>query len=222
MNKPFSCADCPMYETGHGFVLDWGDPRTAKIMLQLEAPGATEITYSLERTQNKPREQILSDRIELERRSEFYDFPRVHYTTGVALVGRSWLLLEAWVLRPYRIKREDCYISNTLRCVLKSGAYPTGKTRVGAESFCRQYDLPFKPDLYFIGPHPAAIFQDMTMLPILRNTFRKVADCVAQGLKPCVLLGEKAAAQRLGSKRSSMRKLHGAYWWAEKGPKVLI
>ncbi len=185
--QPKSCEGCPCFGKSKGFVLGSGDPKTAKYAVVLESPGIQEISYRA-----NPEEVAI-------RRRDYPEMDERWLKLGVPIVGPTGNALEWWVWPRLGIKREDCYIDNTIRCLAPKGKngeqYPKGEERKAAELHCRQYDRigKFAPDTAVVSIHPASILREITPLPLLVKDFEKVRDFTAQGRRVLTLLGGKAA-----------------------------
>jgi uracil-DNA glycosylase len=190
-----------MYGKAKGFVLGCGSPEKAKYAIILEAPGRDEISFSLK---PNPSRAFLSTGVECDRELEIRkrDYPEIddrYLRLGVPVVGATGAALQFWIWPKLGIKREECYIDNTIRCLAPKGkngeAYPTGEDRKEAELHCRQYDRigKFAPDTAVVSLHPASILREITPLPLLVKDFEKVRDFTNQGRRVLTLLGGKAA-----------------------------
>lgn len=192
-SQPKECFDieCPLAGVGTGFVLDSGDPKTARVALQLEAPGKDELIYE-------------ADDEEVQRRRERFPSLDVSFIRrGVPVVGRAGGILWGWGLAPVQITRRDVFVANTLRCLppkIKDSPYPTGNVRKKAEACCRQWDRwdEYKPTVALVNIHPAAIAREPAPLPLMIKTFSKAKHFAAQGERPLVLCGGKAVKVWLG------------------------
>lgn len=201
--QPKSCFECgcPLAGKAKGFTLGCGDPRTAKYAIILEAPGKDEVAFSLK---PNPARSFLStgdecDRELAIRKRDYAEIDSRYIRLGVPVVGATGAALQFWVWPKLGIKREECYIDNTIRCLPPKGkngeAYPTGEDRKEAEKLCRQYDRigDFKPDVAVVSIHPASILREITPLPLLVKDFEKVRDFTSQSRRVVTLLGGKAA-----------------------------
>jgi uracil-DNA glycosylase len=226
-NKPDSCAGCPLYETGKGFVLGCGNPQTAKYAVILESPGQQEVQFTL--TPNAHR-SFLSTKEECEeeiatRQRDYPELSNGSIRTGVPAVGSTGLALQHWIWGKVGIRREDVFIDNTIRCLPPKGksgaAYPTGETKKAAEQHCRQYDRihRFRPDTVVFSLHPAGILREITPLPLAIKDFEKVRDFTQHGRRVLTLLGGKStqAFMRYGSNITKWRGHYAALAenWAE-------
>lgn len=203
--QPPTCANCPLYGVGKGFVLGSGDPAKAKYAVILEAPGREEISFQLRPNPNRAFLQTTGEcekEVALRRR----DYPGMEerwLRTGVPAVGATGMALQFWIWQKLGIRREEVYVDNVLRCLppkQKSGeAYPTGDVRKEAERCCRQYDRigTFRPDTAIVSLHPAGLLREITPLPLAVKDFEKVRDFTAQGRRVVALLGGKAASAYL-------------------------
>ncbi|MDE1940629.1 MAG: hypothetical protein KGI66_00730 [Patescibacteria group bacterium] len=198
LSKPSSCAACPLASISTGFSLDWGDPKRAKLAIQLMGPGRDEIAHTTRTKETKLTKE------ELERRLRMYPSVEARFrTVGCALVGPSWSLFSQWVVSKFNLSRDDLYITNTLRCLPPKNRlgdhYPIGKDRELAETICRQYDRlnVFAPTVAYITFHPAALLRDVTPLPLLLRTVEKAKAALANGERPLILMGQHAMKQRL-------------------------
>ncbi len=220
VDKPDTCAACPLYRKAKGFALDYGDPRRCRFVVQLEQPGKSEIMYAFAAGQFG-----VLDQHELARRKTDYpDVGERYLKNGAALIGKSWSLISQWVFARLGIRRDDLFITNTLRCF--SPEYPTGDDRKIAEAYCRQYDRLHlycggTPDalaseqLVIIGIHPAAVLRDVTLLPLLIRSAEKAADGARAGAKTILLLGGKAVRSYLGY-FDAVSKYQGHYTWTSQ------
>lgn len=213
--QPKSCEGCPLYGKAKGFVLGCGDPRSAKYAIILEAPGKDEVAFQLRPNPNRAflRTAEECDQELAIRKRDYPDVEERYLRTGVPVVGATGAALQFWVWPKLGIKREECYIDNTIRCLPPKGkngeAYPTGEDRKEAEKFCRQYDRlhHFRPDTLVFSLHPAGILREITPLPLVVKDFEKVRDFTAQGRRVLALLGGKAthAFARYGSNVTKWR-----------------
>lgn len=219
-HQPATCAGCPLYGVGKGFVLGVGDPERAKFAIILEAPGTQETQFQL--TPN-PKRFVFSTQeecdAEIARRKKAYpELTNGAIRVGVPAVGPTGLALDSWIMRKVGLRREDAFIDNTIRCLpprSKSGAqYPTGETRKAAELHCRQYDriALFRPDVFVFSLHPAGLLREITPLPLAIKDFEKVRDFAAQGRRVVALLGGKStgAFARYGSNVTRWRGHYAA------------
>lgn len=207
MLKPPQCASCPVAGRSFGFCLDSGDPERARIAFVLEAPGDFEIKFRV-------------DDEEYARRVRLYpELSNGSLRTGAPLVGKAGAAWEHWLLRAAGINRAECYITNTIRCLdvkQKDGSrYPTGKDRVGAEAACRQYDRMrvFAPDVAVVTLHPASLLRDLTPMDLVVKDLRKAAHFAADGHRPVVCMGGKAAKMMLGLSDDAVTAIRGSYYW---------
>jgi uracil-DNA glycosylase len=231
-DKPRYCYDsgCPLADKAKGFALDYGDPRTAKLCIHLEAPGKDEIVYQL-LGQRSQRQLLWVDENELNkaevaRRRKWLDpkFAKKFLERGAALVGMSWVVQYNWILKKFGLERKDLYITNSLRCLPpknKDGDhYPTGKDRTGAEAACRHWDrleefILFAPKsevIALVSMHPAYLLREATPLRLVLEHFKKANDIIRKGGRALVLLGGKAVKLRLGYFDNVM-KTQGHYEW---------
>jgi uracil-DNA glycosylase len=226
-HKPPSCEGCPLHKSGRGFVLGCGDPAKAKYAIILEAPGSQEVQFTL--TPNAKRSFLATqEECDEEVRIRQRNYPGLTngaIRTGVPAVGPTGLALQFWILQRVGIRREDCFIDNTIRCLpprSKSGVqYPTGEDRKAAELHCRRYDRisAFAPDTLVFGLHPAGLLREITPLPLAIKDFEKVRDFAQQGRRVLVLLGGKATTAfarygaNIGKWRGHFQAL--AAGWAE-------
>lgn len=198
--KPSTCSACPLYEKGKGFVLDAGDPLTARYGFSFEAPGHQEPAFRI--IPNASR-SFLSTQAECDkeiavRKRDFPDMEDRFIRTGMPIVGQTGSAWMYWLLPRAGIRREDCFVSNVLRCVpppSKGGAaYPTGEEKKAAEKACRQYDRwdKFRPTAIVVSLHPSSILRDIVPLPLVIKDMEKVRDFTSQGLKVMALMGGKA------------------------------
>lgn len=200
--QPESCRGCSLFGVGKGFVLGCGDPQRAKYAIILEAPGRDETVFQL--TPN-PNRAFLQTKEECEkeyqiRKRDYPDIPEEFLRRGVPVVGQTGLALQFWIWPKAGIRREECYIDNTIRCLpprSKSGVqYPTGEVKKEAERHCRQYDrlVSFRPDTILFSLHPAGLLREITPLPLAVKDFEKLRDFTSQGRRVLTLLGGKATA----------------------------
>jgi uracil-DNA glycosylase len=218
--QPDSCKGCPLYGVSRGFVLGSGSPEKAKYCIVLEAPGQQEIQFTIApnphrsflRTQEECDEEIAT------RKRDYPDLTNGSTRNGVPVVGPTGLAFESWILRRVGIRRDECFIDNTIRCLppkSKSGAqYPTGEAKKAAELHCRRYDriAMFRPDTVIFGLHPAGILREITPLPLAIKDFEKVRDFTNQGRRVLALLGGKStsAFMRYGSNVTKWRGHYSA------------
>lgn len=200
--QPPTCAGCPLYGVARGWVAGCGDPQKARYAIILEAPGKDEISIELK---PNPNRAFLKTKEECEkeisiRERDYPNIPRRHLLLGAPVVGQTGLALQYWIWPKAGIKREECFIDNTIRCLppkTKTGVqYPTGEARKAAEKHCRQYDRidQFRPDTLLFGLHPAGLLREITPLPLAIKDFEKVRDFTSQGRRVLALLGGKATA----------------------------
>jgi uracil-DNA glycosylase len=200
--QPSSCSGCPLYGIAKGFVLGCGSPEKARYAIMLEAPGRDEVSFELK---PNPNRAFLKTREECEKELEIRkrDYPELengHLRVGLPVVGQTGLALQFWIWPKVGIRREECFIDNTIRCLppkSKSGIqYPTGDTKKAAEQHCRRYDriMAFRPDTLVFGLHPAGLLREITPLPLAIKDFEKVRDFTSQGRRVLALLGGKATS----------------------------
>jgi len=122
--KSPKCEGCPAYENGHSFVPGCGPP-TARVALIGQGPGKEEAEghWSIELQQ----------------------------VVRAPFIGRSGKTLNQWLDRVNRespelppLRREDCWVDNTVRCLLKRGAKDREPT-AAERAFCAEAHL--KPAL---------------------------------------------------------------------------
>lgn len=221
-DKPSECyaSGCPMASKAKKFVLDCGDPLTAKIAFLFEAPGKDEIAFSLPAPhrdlyslpEQKEREIALRQR----------DYPNLApcwIQNGVPVVGATWGALHGWVLNRFGLRREDMFICNVLHCLPpKSGTgdepYPKGWERKKAESCCTQWSRLhlFKPDIAVVSLHPAGVLREVSPLPLQVKAVERAVYLMHQGYRPLVLNGGKAAKWWLGY-AENVQKWVASYHW---------
>ncbi len=203
--QPSTCQGCPLYGVAKGFVLGCGDPQKAKYAVILEAPGADETKFEIKPNPNRAFLQSPAEcAAELAIRERDYPSLDVRFRRiGVPTVGQTGLALQYWIWPKVGIRREECYIDNTIRCLpprSKSGVqYPTGEVKKAAEFHCRQYDriAQFRPTVAVISLHPAGLLREITPLPLAIKDFEKVRDFSGQQQRPLALLGGKASGAYL-------------------------
>lgn len=210
LDKPFSCIEsgCPLAVAGRGFVLGVGDPRTARLAVNLEAPGKDEVTFNLFPHKGDGERLCFNNPVEAKaeltrRKRDYPDIPVELLSRGAPIVGRTGEILHWWTWPAAGVKFKDLFVDNTIRCLPpKEGEnnYPTGEIRRRAEQCCRQYDRwhLMKADCAVISFHPAGIAREVTPLPLLVENFRKAMSFVAQKMKVVVLCGGKAVKVWLG------------------------
>lgn len=199
--QPESCKGCSLYGISTGFCLGSGDPKTAKVALQLEAPGNQELCWSV-------------DEDEFQRRKQCYpDIEDWFLKRGQPVVGKAGSILFTWGLLPVQLHRKDLFIDNTIRCLYKgkTGPYPTGDLKKRAEAFCRKYDRwdEFSPTVSLTQIHPAAIAREPSPLPLMIKTFEKGKD-FSHNERPLILCGGKAVSAWMGY-GSTVQKWLGHY-----------
>lgn len=183
---------CPLAGVGTGFVLGGGDPKTAKLAVQFEAPGKDEVIADV------------TDVEELRRRRERYpELEEQFIKRGIPVVGKAGGIFWGWGLAAIQYTRRDIFVDNTLRCLPpKQGnsQYPKGAVRKRAEACCRVYDRweEYNPTVALINIHPAAIAREPTPLVLQIKTFERAKDFVEQSERPLVLCGGKATGAWLG------------------------
>lgn len=214
-DKPDTCAPCPLYQRGRGFVLPWGDPRS-KLSFCGEGPGPDEVLFRLELDDHEHR-------AEFERRKRLYPTMDERFLLrGRPFCGKTGRAAEAWVLRPLGLEWGQHYVGNVLCCLPpKYGKdhYPTGDDRKAAEACCAQYarwDSEVKPELAVVGIHPAALLREITPLPLLIRAVEKARDAAQGGIRTVMLLGGKAAKRMLGYAENST-KWCGSFSFLERG-----
>lgn len=209
--KPPGCSGCLLAPSSRGFALDSGDPLKARIAFVLEAPTQAEVAYGLRPMMKRSflATQVACD-AELKLRREAYpELEPKYLMSGVPSVAGAGAMLDAWVFRPLGLKREECFISQTIRCTPPRGktgkAYPIGDVRTQAESACRQWDrLPqflsnaSQGAVAVCTILPSDLMAQVTPLPLLIADIRKAMEFAATGLKVVVLMGGKAAETYLG------------------------
>lgn len=200
--QPPSCSGCPLYGVAKGFVLGCGDPTKAKYAIILEAPGADEIKFELK---PNPARAFLKTKEECEkeiavRKRDYPELGLQYLRVGLPVVGQTGLALQFWIWPKAGIRREECFIDNTIRCLpprSKSGVqYPTGDVKKAAEAHCRQYDriAAFRSDTVVFSLHPAGLLREITPLPLAIKDFERVRDFSSQGRRVLTLLGGKSTA----------------------------
>ena len=201
ITQPPTCEGCPLYGKAKGFVLGCGDPERAKYAIVLEAPGRDEVSFALRSNSNRAFLQTDAEcgRELQNRRRDYLSIEEKWLRVGVPVVGATGLALQFWVWPKLGIRREECYIDNTIRCLPPRGkngeAYPKGEDRKAAEQFCRQYDrlAHFRPDVAVVSLHPASLLREITPLPLVVKDFEKVRDFTVGGRRVVALLGGKAS-----------------------------
>lgn len=216
VTQPKSCFDsgCPLAGVGRGFVLGTGDPEKARYAVVLEAPGRDEVQFEL---RPNPNRQFLTTQAEIDkelavRRRDYPELDERWLRVGAPVVGQTGGALMWWIWPKVGIRREECYIDNTIRCLppkIKDKQYPTGTTKKEAERCCRQYDRigKFNPDTVVFSLHPAGILREITPLPLVIKDFEKIRDFTNQGRRVLALLGGRATAAfaRYGSNVTKWR-----------------
>ena len=124
------------------------------------------------------------------------------------LIGRSGKFWLKALVNPLGYTREDCIISNVLRCFPENMEYPSFPYRQPAEKACRYYDdkhgvngklfpggiKDFNPNIFLLTYHPAAILRTKAYLKIVRSDVKKAFNFYEEGWRPCLLMGAKAGA----------------------------
>lgn len=209
-------------------MLGTGDPKTAQLAINLEAPGKDEIAFSLfihpgEQKRFYATQAEVTRELSIRKR-DYPELTRSFIGTGVPIVGMSGHELFDWVARPLGIKREELFIDNTLRCLPPKNpksdvCYPTGEERKAAEKCCRQYDRwgLMKPEVGVVTLHPASILRDVTPLPLQLVDLAKARDFMRAGSKTVVLAGGKSAELFLGHAQSNVTFWRGNYQKLETG-----
>lgn len=212
--QPPSCSGCPLYGVARGFVLGCGDPTKARYAVVLEAPGKDETVFELK---PNPSRRFLSTKETCDaelaiRRRDYPELDDRWLRLGVPVVGQTGGALMWWIWPKVGIRREECFIDNTIRCLppkIKDKQYPTGATKKEAERCCRQYDrlALFRPDTIVFSLHPASLLREITPLPLVVKDFEKIRDFTQQGRRVLALLGGKAtsAFARYGSNVTKWR-----------------
>jgi len=192
-HRPASCAGCPLNATAKGFCLGSGDTAKAKYAIILEAPSLPEVQFSLN-GKDEYAEEIKT------RQRDYPELRNGSIRTGLPAVGPTGLALEAWILKRVGIRRDECFIDHTIRCLPPKGKtgsnYPTGDVKKAAELHCRQYDRirQFRPNTVVFGLSPSGLLREITPLPLSIKDFEKVRDFTAQGRRVLTLLGGKTTA----------------------------
>jgi hypothetical protein len=238
IDKPRYCytSGCPLAHVGRGFALDYGDHARAKLCIHLEAPGSSEIAHDLlaptikgELWENQAQDsQGELQRRQLWNKARGLGIAEKFLRKGMALVGKSWVTVNLWILVKFGFKRSDLYITNSLRClppVNKQGEhYPTGDDRKQAEELCRHYDrieefihsAPEHEALTMISIHPASLSREITPLRLVLEHFKKARDVIRGGGKVIMLMGGKAVKLRLGM-FDTVTKTQGHYEYLKEG-----
>lgn len=195
-----ACKCVEFRSIGRGFVLGCGDPRTAKYMAVLEAPGKDEIQFEVQKNAFRSflatQEEV--DRELSIRRRDYPGVPEQFLKRGVPVVGQTGAALQSWIWPKAGMNRDQYFIDNTLRCLpfTKGGKpkYPTAQVKKGAERACRMWDRvdKFRPDALVFTLHPAGVLREVTPLPLVIKDFERVRDFAAAGRKVLVLLGGKS------------------------------
>lgn len=116
------------------------------------------------------------------------------------LVGRAGKFHFKTLIEPLGYTREDCLISNTLRCRPPNNIYPKSKLRKEAELQCRRYDddlKNFNPNLFVITLHPAALLRSSAVMRLVKRDVQKAFEFAEEGYRPLLLMGDKALSSRL-------------------------
>lgn len=120
------------------------------------------------------------------------------------LMGKAGQMWLNNLVRPLGYEKHDVLIVNTLRCNPPGNHYPTAKTRVNAESHCRQYDLCAGKDLskpgiaswgadcFIITLHPAILLRTKAPFRLIQNHVAKAFEFAASGRRPVLAMGDKA------------------------------
>ena len=214
VTNPKSCEGCALYGVGRGFVMDSGNPKTAKAIMCFEAPGSQEIAFELRPQANRGFFETAKEcNEEIRRRQEaFPDIPLKFLSLGAPIVGPTGQAIQRWIWEKVGIKRDELFLMNTIRCLppkSKNGqAYPTGDARKQAEQFCRKYDRidQFRPDTMVVTIHPAALLREIGPLPLVVKDMEKVRDFTTQGRRVMALLGGKAL-------HAFLRYTENVQWW---------
>lgn len=110
------------------------------------------------------------------------------------LVGKTGRFFHAVILRPLGISRDNVFIGNTIRCRPPKNVFPADPRPV---RHCRQYDTSlheFEPDLVILTYHPAAVFRNRAILPLIRAAVTKALALSWSGKRVLVCLGEHACS----------------------------
>lgn len=212
-DKPDSCYECrcPLANKGRGFVLGSGDPKTARLAVNLEAPGGDEVEFTVVPRPDEQRTFLATvgeGQAELAiRKRDYPDVPVEFLRVGVPVVGTTGHILFNWGFANLGVRREGLFIDNTLRCLppaRKRGDehYPTGEERKQAERCCRQYDRwkMMRPGVAVVTMHPAAIARDTTPLHLLVKDLEKARDFTKEGHSVVLLAGGKSVKVWLGAR----------------------
>lgn len=214
-DQPEGCIGCPLYGVGKGFVLGTGDPQRAKYAFVLEAPGREEPSIQLKPVAGRAffatKEEC--DREIAIRRRDYPELGDRHVMYGAPVVGATGAALQFWIWPKVGIRREECYLDNTIRCLppkgKSGGAYPTGAVRAAAEKHCRRWDRisAFRPDTMVFSIHPASLLREIGPLPLAVKDAERVRDFTVAGRKVLALLGGKAikAFARFGENSTRWR-----------------
>lgn len=169
VGKPLGCRHCRFQTSGAGFVADY-------------CPSEPKIAY-------------------------FLDFP----SSDDVLERRPWAGRAGWAwtkdfIESVGLTRSDVLICNALRCRPHDNMYPTGTDKRSAELSCRQYDnklwapagmadgglIKFDPNLFVITFNPYDSRKKPVLGPLIVSDLRRAVDKIAQGYRPCVLMGTDA------------------------------
>ena len=129
--------------------------------------------------------------------------------------GRAW---EHKFLRKVTgLSRQDVAFGHLIRCRPNGGKRPTGDAWVKGIKYCQKTwaEKEFKPDVYIVAPKPGDLLEKPNHAIFMTRSLEKTAQYVAQGQKPCVLMGQEVMENKAPHLTGGMKRWTGHHWRAD-------
>lgn len=120
---------------------------------------------------------------------------------------------------PMGWSKEDVLIANVIRCYPNTGDFPTGKERVKGTAKCAElWDgglLTFNPNVWGVSVAPHMLYATPNQKKFLARAFERAKEYIAEGKRPCLLLGTEAMNKFAPWLQGGMKQWQG-HWWEGK------